>query len=102
MNLENLTGRQLALSDIFVPGYEQRLSSRLQKALCSYVGVGSLQELKNQGYLYSMDMFSSENFILGEEAITFIYNPYEIAPYEKGSIELTLAYSELDDILKND
>lgn len=102
MNLENLTGRQLALSDIFVPGYEQRLSSRLQKALCSYVGVGSLQELKNQGYLYSMDMFPSENFILGEEAITFIYNPYEIAPYEKGSIELTLAYSELDDILKND
>ena len=49
-----------------------------------------------------MDMFPSENFILGEEAITFIYNPYEIAPYEKGSIELTLAYSELDDILKND
>jgi hypothetical protein len=46
-----------------------------------------------------MDMFPSENFILGKETITFIYNPYEIAPYEKGSIELTLSYSELDDIL---
>ena len=99
MNFENATGRQLMLSDIFVPGYEHKLNSALQKALCSYVGVSSIGELKNQGYLYSMDMFPSENFILGEEAITFIYNPYEIAPHEKGSIELKLSYSELDDIL---
>ena len=61
--------------------------------------MGNVKELKNHGYLYSMDMFPSENFILGQEAITFIYNPYEIAPYEKGSIELTLSYSVLDDIL---
>ena len=99
MNFEQSTGRQLMLADIFVPGYERQLSSMLQKALCSYVGVGSVKELKDQGFLYSMDMFPSENFILGEEAITFIYNPYEIAPYEKGSIELTLSYSALDDIL---
>ena len=99
MNFESATGRQLMLSDLFVPGYEHKLNAILQKALCSYVGVSSLDELKSQGFLYSMDMFPSENFILGKEAITFIYNPYEIAPYEKGSIELTLSYSELDDIL---
>lgn len=99
LNFEQSTGRQLMLADIFVPGYEQRLSDLLQKALCEHVGVSSINELKDQGYLYSMDMFPSENFVLGEETITFIYNPYEIAPYEKGSIELTLSYSELDDIL---
>ena len=99
MNFEQSTGRQLMLADVFVPGYERQLSSILQKALCEYVGVGNVKELKNHGYLYSMDMFPSENFILGQEAITFIYNPYEIAPYEKGSIELTLSYSVLDDIL---
>ena len=87
------------LADIFVPGYEQRLSDLLQKALCDNVGVSSIKELKDQGYLYSMDMFPSENFILGNEAITFIYNPYEIAPYEKGAIELTINYSQIDDIL---
>jgi len=99
INFEQLTGRQLMLSDVFVPGFESRLSAILQKALCTYVGVGSVNELKSQGYLYSMDMFPSENFILGEESITFIYNPYEIAPYEKGSIELTLSHSEIDDLL---
>ena len=99
LNFEQQTGRQLALSDIFVPGYEQRLSDQLQEALCENVGVNSVKELKDQGYLYSMDMFPSENYILGKETITFIYNPYEIAPYEKGAIELTLPYSQLDDIL---
>ena len=101
MNFEQSTGRQLALADIFVPGYESRLCQALEKTLCAYVGAGSIKELKDQGYLYALDMFPSENFILGEEAITFIYNPYEIAPYDKGCIELTITYSDLDDILNN-
>jgi hypothetical protein len=99
INFEQLTGRQLTLADVFVPGYERQLSTILQKALCSYTGASNLKELKDQGYLYSMDMFPSENFVLCEETITFIYNPYEIAPYEKGSVELTLSYSDIDDIL---
>ena len=101
INFEQSTGRQLMLADVFVPGYERQLSATLQKALCAYAGVDNINELKNQGYLYSMDMFPSENFILGENAITFIYNPYEIAPYEKGSIELKLSYSEVDELLSN-
>ena len=101
INFEQSTGRQLMLADLFVTGYERQLSTTLQKALCAYAGVDNLNELKNQGYLYSMDMFPSENFILGEDAITFIYNPYEIAPYEKGCIELKLSYSEVDGFLSN-
>ena len=99
MNFEQSTGRQLMLPDIFVPGFESRLSTILHKALCEYVGVKTDKELKNQGYLFSTDMFPSENFILGDDAITFIYNPYEIAPYEKGSIELKIAYNAVDEIL---
>ena len=101
INFEQSTGRQLMLADLFVPGYEHQLSGILQKALCAYAGVDNLNELKDQGYLYSMDMFPSENFIRGEDAITFIYNPYEIAPYEKGCIELKLSYSEIDGLLSN-
>ena len=99
INFDHDTGRQLMLADIFVPGFEQQLSASLQKALCAHAGVKNLKALKNLGYLYATDMFPSENFVLGAEAITFIYNPYEIAPYEKGSIELTLDYGDIDNIL---
>jgi hypothetical protein len=46
-----------------------------------------------------MDIFPSENFILNDETITFVYNPYEIAPYAVGSIELIITYSEVSKIL---
>lgn len=100
-NFDTKTGRQLSLADIFVSGFEQPLSGMLLKALKEKVGVSSLSELKEKGYLYSMEMFPSENFILGEETITFVYNPYEIAPYAVGNTELAFNYSELSKLLKN-
>jgi len=100
MNFENETGRTLALADVFVPGFQQQLSKILLEALEEKVGASNLKELHNRGYLYSMDMFPSENFILAEETITFIYNPYEIAPYSEGSIELIIPISDLKGILQ--
>jgi len=94
-------GRHLQLSDIFASGYEPQLCKVLLLALQEKTGAKSLSELHEMGYLYSMDMFPSENFILDGEAITFIYNPYEIAPYAMGSTELVIPYSDLDTILKN-
>ena len=45
-------------------------------------------------------MFISNNFILDNENIVFIYNKYEIAPYAFGDIMITVTYDELKDLLK--
>ncbi len=101
MNFEAKTGRHLTLADIFASGYEQPLKNVLLKALKNKTGCSTLNALHDKGYLYSMDMFPSENFILSEETITFIYNPYEIAPYAMGSTELIIPFSDVENILKN-
>ncbi len=101
LNFEAKTGRQLTLSDIFAPGYEQPLKNILLKALKAKTGCSTLNALHEKGYLYSMDIFPSENFILGEETITFVYNPYEIAPYAVGNTELIIPFDDVEDILKN-
>ena len=98
-NFDMATGNLMTLADVFAPGYESQLKGILLKALKSKTGLNSLNELKEAGYLYSMDMFPSENFILNDETITFVYNPYEIAPYAVGSIELIITYSEVSQIL---
>lgn len=100
LNFDNKTGHLYNLSDIFVDGYEQALNRILQEALCDKVGANNLSELHQNGYLFSMQMFPATNFILNDETITFIYNPYEIASYDKGTTELIIALDALKKILK--
>lgn len=100
LNFDARTGSQLHLSDVFVPGYESRLTDILLDALQESTSTKSIEELHDQGYLYSMDMFASENFVLDKDHITFKYNPYEIAPYAVGIVELEVNYDDLKDILK--
>jgi hypothetical protein len=102
MNFENKTGRLLELQDIFVPGFESQLNPILQKALTEKVGAKDYRDLQDKGYLFQTKMFPSKNFLLSDETITFIYNPYEIASYDKGETELNIALSALDSILKSE
>lgn len=100
INFDTKTGKAMTLADVFVPGYKARLNEALLKALEDKVGAKDVKELHDNDYLYSMDMFAPENFLLGDDGITFIYNIYEIAPYSKGKTELTLDYSDINDLLK--
>ena len=102
ITFDNITGKELTLNDIFVEGYETELNAILLQALEEKAGVGSKRELNNKGYLYKIKMYPSKNFILNDETITFIYNPREIASYDKGSIELTIALRNLNKILKKE
>ena len=56
-------------------------------------------DLRDRGYLYAMDMFAPENFVLGKKSVTFVYNHYEIASYDKGIIELELSYDDLEELI---
>ena len=100
MNFDSKTGEQIELSDVFVPGFEQSLNNILLKTLITETGSKDENDLRDKGYLYSMDMFAPVNFRLDKSSITFVYNPYEIAPYAMGMTELTLTYDELEKILK--
>lgn len=100
MNFENKTGRLLELQDIFVPGFESQLNPILQKALTEKMNAKNRKDLRDKGYLQSMEMFPSANFLLSDETISFIYNPYEIASYDKGETELSISLRALTKILK--
>ena len=100
-NFQAKSGRLLTLKDVFVEGSEQRLGQILLRALMEKTGLMSTGELKEKGYLTTGKMFAPQNFIIGDETITFIYNPSEIAPYAVGSTELVIPYTHIDKLLKN-
>lgn len=102
MNFNNETGRRMNLKDVFVPGSDKRLSDILLRALEDKTGKKTIDELQADGYLCTTNIYAPRNFILGKDAITFVYNTYEIAPYEKGRTELTVSYDDVKDLLVKD
>lgn len=102
INFDEQSGKPLTADSVFVPGYQQPLSDLLLQELMDQADVSTLDELRQKDYLYSMDMYPTDNFILGDDAITFIYNPYEIAPYSVGTIKLSLDYSDVKHLMNKD
>jgi hypothetical protein len=101
-NFDKQSGRLIKLGDVFVPEAEKRLTEMLQEKLEASVGAKNLDELKDKGYLNTTDMYVPQNFILGSNDITFIYNVYEIAPYEHGVTKLSIDYSDVKGLLAKD
>lgn len=100
LNFNTRNGKLFTINNLFVPGYEQGLNEFLLKALEDKTGCKNIHDLHSKGYLLSGDIYPSDNFMLNEDDITFIYNPYEIASYDHGAIELTISNSDLDKLLK--
>ena len=100
INFYTTTGDYIRTSDIFVDGYETQLTPILLKALMEREEVGSLDALKEKGYLQTVDMYVPQNYIVGDNTITFIFNPSEIASLELGTIELVLTYAQMKKLIK--
>ena len=101
MNFEAKTGRLLNIRDVFIEGFEEQLKPLLLKALQEKTGLATMKALNDNCYLRHSDIYVPANFILGSDAVTFVYNPDEIAPYTVGSIELTIPYATVDRILSS-
>ena len=101
LNFDPKTGYEVAFYDIFKEGCEETLTAMLVEELMRHAQASTIEELREKGYLYfDSDMFISQNFLLGNDGVTFLYNRYEIAPYALGDIALTLDYKTLKDIMK--
>ena len=101
LNFNPKTGEEIVLSDILKDNYDEPLTGILINNLAKQLKVKSIEDIREKGYLYQdSEMFISNNFILDNEKIVFIYNKYEIAPYAFGDIMIDVTYEELKDILK--
>lgn len=93
------TGQAVKPSDIFLPGTEDVLIDRLTKRLMEMANVKTIEELHEVGFLDLADMFVSENMLLEKDRISFHYDPYDIAPYALGAIDIDFTYKELEDLM---
>lgn len=71
---------------------EEKLLGIAEKVFRSQVGMAEEEDMY-QLYSFKNDRFHlSDDFIFSTEGLVFFYNPYEIAPYAAGIIEVKLPY----------
>ena len=86
--------------DLFIDGYEAELGKVLQRALVKYLGRKNAQEVEKEDGFSITDLTSNDNFRLDAKGMTYTYNPYEIAPYAFGVIEVFVPYEEVRHLLR--
>lgn len=90
--------KELRLADVFKPGYEAALSQLLAAKARQTYGLTANQPLSE--VFFQDDIGPTENFGLTDTGIFFVYNPYEIAAYVYGQIELFVSFAEIGEWVK--
>ena len=77
------TGRKLTFNDVFTKESEEALTAIIRRE-------------KPQDYIYFYtEIKPNDNFYFDSNGIIFVYNPYEIAPYSAGVIEIYVPFNEI-------
>lgn len=85
-------GKIMSLSDLFRPGYEKKLKALIAK------------KLKEAGTELLVDRGRvpvAEEFEITTSGILFSYDPYQIAPYSEGTVQVELTTDELLELLSD-
>ena len=91
-------GYEVTLTDLLGNTASERLVPILRQKLYDRYGVANDEELAAQGFFPEM-IRPTENFrVLPDGGVLFRYNPYDIACYAAGPVELTLTRAEFDSL----
>lgn len=99
-NIDLKTGSTINLKDLFVDGYNATLKDIIIEHLLKNFNLDSIDELKKKHIFANDYIYVPENFMIDDDAITFIYCEDEIAPHDVGEIRIKIDKSEIGKLLK--
>lgn len=89
------SGRPVTWQQLFGEEAEEWLCQQLTNKLMEQEGVECMEDLHELGFLDLGDMFVSNDMLMEPDRIVFHYDPYELAPYVLGDIDIAFSYDEL-------
>ncbi|MGM9824892.1 MAG: RsiV family protein [Paludibacteraceae bacterium] len=100
-NYDLQTGDAVSEQELFIDDYYEPLKALLLEALIAQTDEAETKkDLRRLGYSVA-DVVPNENFYVTPEGITYVYNPYEIAPYAMGCIQISLPWDTVRHLLRN-
>ena len=100
-NYDLQTGDAVSEQDLFIDDYYEPLKVLLLEALIAQTDEAETKkDLRRLGYSVA-DVVPNENFYVTPDGITYVYNPYEIAPYAMGCIQISIPWDSIRHLLRN-
>lgn len=98
LNFNKETGKQLTNDALFKD--KKAFLAIAEKKFRAQQDIPADQYINYTGYMFEDDVFAlPENIGFQDNEIVLIYNPYEIAAYAEGIIELRIELNEIKDLL---
>lgn len=89
------TGQQITESDIFRSDAKEDLGKVIQSALMKMYKVSTIETLEEQGFFSPKEIVPNGNFMLIKDGVYYCFQPYEIASFANGIIEVSLSWEEI-------
>ena len=84
------SGKALSLKDLFAENDYNLINRMLCQQLADDLGT-SVDKLGEKSY-ETENIIADDNFMISDKGITWLFNPYDIAPYSTGTTRITLPY----------
>lgn len=93
----------VTLSTLFTEESLSVVADNLRQALAIQNDCQTVDELIQSGIFFSAgEIEPNDNFLLDNKGLTWIYDPYEIAPYAYGPVTVSLSWNQLVDLIDPD
>ena len=95
--------KQLSIEDVFNNNSLSELHASLRNQLMLQNNCKTIDELAEKGqFTAPNEIVATDNFYVNEDGITWTYDPYEIAPYSVGVVQITLSWEDVLPLLMDD
>lgn len=96
MNFDTATGAKIGKADFFAADADSVVTEGIIKNLSAQYKTDGLDGLKDKGVFALGEPYVPDNFVLGKDSVTFIYQPYDVAAYALGTIRASVPYSDIE------
>jgi hypothetical protein len=96
---DTVKGKRIALDELIRRNSRTALRQLVAAKLRKFAGIEKDVPLSQGGFFTDMPKLA-ENFFLTADSLGLYWDPYEIAPYAMGPVEITIPYDELMDVLR--
>lgn len=97
VNYDIHSNRTLFFNDIFEPGHDRQLLEIITQGLLDKYYATSLSDLEDKAGIFTEAIHVSSDVYITSASVVFHYNPYDIAPWASGVIDVEVPiYSLLD------